>query len=163
MFDLILFLVLLTVGYVVGQWNERRHYDSIRTREKHYAKVLTFATRYPPDVVQAQDCLLVSGSVVIGSDYFKQVVAGLKTLIGGRLTSYETLLDRARREAILRMKLEAMRKGYMTVINVKFETTNISGGAERGMPIVQVIAYGTALRPQGGPAASAAPAALLMN
>jgi uncharacterized protein YbjQ (UPF0145 family) len=146
MFDLILFLVLLSLGYFVGQWNERRHYASIRLREKHYANVLTFATRYPPNPAQPQDCLLVTGSVVVGSDYFKQIVAGLKTLFGGRLTSYETLLDRARREALLRMKHSAMRQGYMTIVNVKFETTNISGGAEQGLPIVQVIAYGTALR-----------------
>lgn len=149
MFDLILFLTLLTLGYVVGQWKEKRHYESIRKREKDYAKVLTFATRYPPDVKTPQDCLLVSGSVVVGSDYFKQIVAGLKTLFGGRLTSYETLLDRARREAILRLKQEALQKGSMLVVNIKFETTNIGGGNEQGMPIVQVIAYGTALRPQG--------------
>lgn len=155
MSDLIIFLVLLALGYVFGQWNERRHYDSIRKREKLYEKVLAFATRYPPDVATAQDCILVSGSVVVGSDYFKQIVAGLKTLFGGRLTSYETLLDRARREAILRMKLQAMRKGYMMVVNVKFDTTNIAG-AQQGMPMVQVIAYGTALRPQGVANASAA-------
>lgn len=155
MSDLILFLVLLTLGYVFGQWNERRDYDSIRKREKLYEKVLAFATRYPPDVAQAQDCILVSGSVVVGSDYFKQIVAGLKTLFGGRLTSYESLLDRARREAILRMKLQAMRMGYMLVVNVKFDTANI-GGAQKGMPMVQVIAYGTALRPQGVANASAA-------
>lgn len=151
--DIFVFLVLLTLGYVFGQWNERRHYASIRTREKAYAKVLAFATRYPPDVAAAQDCVLVSGSVVVGSDYFKQIVAGLKTLFGGRLTSYETLLDRARREAVLRMKRVAMRKGYLMVINVKFETTNIGSATGRGLPIVQVIAYGTALRPQGAPAA----------
>ena len=104
MSDLILFLVLLTLGYVFGQWNERRHFASIRRREKAYAKVLAFATRYPPDIATAQDYLLVTGSVVVGSDYFKQVVAGLKTLFGGRLTSYELLLDRARREAMLRMR-----------------------------------------------------------
>lgn len=152
MSDLILFLILLTLGYVFGQWHERRHYASIRMREKQYANVLAFATRYPPDVAKAQDCILVSGSVVVGSDYFKQIVAGLKTLFGGRLTSYETLLDRARREAILRMKREAMRKGYMLVVNVKFDTANIAGAAQ-GMPMVQVIAYGTALRPQVEPAA----------
>ena len=149
MFDLILFLTLLTLGNVVGQWKEKRHYESIRAREKQYAKVLTFATRYPPDVNTPQDCLLVSGSVVVASDYFKQIVAGLKTLFGGRLTSYETLLDRARREAVLRLKQEALQKGSTLVINIKFETTNIGGGNEQGMPIVQVIAYGTALRPQG--------------
>lgn len=156
MSDLIIFFVLLALGYVFGQWNERRHYASIRMREKHYAKVLAFATRYPPDIAKAQVCILVSGSVVVASDYFKQIVAGLKTLFGGRLTSYETLLDRARREAILRMKLDAMRKGCMTVVNVKFETTNIGGGNEQGLPMVQVIAYGTALRPQGVANASAA-------
>lgn len=148
MFDLILFLVLLTVGYVFGQWQEHRHYDSIRLREKHLGKVMAFATRYPPDVMTPQDCTLVSGSVVIGSDYFKQIVAGLKTLFGGRLTSYETLLDRGRREAILRMKRDAQGKGYALVINVRFETTNIGGAAE-GIPMVQIIAYGTALKPQG--------------
>ena len=153
MFDLIFFLTLLTLGYVVGQWKEKRHYESIRKREKEYAKVLAFATRYPPDVKTAQDCLLVSGSVVVGSDYFKQIVAGLKTLFGGRLTSYETLLDRARREAVLRLKQEALQKGSTLVINLKFETTNIGGGNEQGMPIVQVIAYGTALKPRAVAAA----------
>ena len=48
-----------------------------------------------------------------------------------------------------------MRMGYMLVINVKFDTANI-GGAQQGMPMVQVIAYGTALRPQGVANASAA-------
>ena len=147
MFELILFLVLLGLGYFVGQWNERRHFASIRLRERQYAKVLAFATRYPPDVARPQACLLVAGSVVVGSDYFKQFVAGLKTLIGGRLTSYESLLDRARREAILRMKMEAQRLGSQLIVNVKFETTNIGGGHGQSMPIVQVIAYGTALKP----------------
>ena len=153
MTDLIFFLTLLTLGYVVGQWKEKRHYASIRAREKEYAKVLAFATRYPPDARSPQDCMLVTGSVVVGSDYFKQVVAGLKTLFGGRLTSYETLLDRARREAVLRLKQEALQKGSTLVINLKFETTNIGGGNEQGMPIVQVIAYGTALKPRAVAAA----------
>lgn len=147
MLDLIIFLVLLGLGYFIGQWNESRHYRSIRLRERQYAKVLAFATRYPPDVAREQACLLVSGSVVVGSDYFKQFVAGLKTLVGGRLTSYESLLDRARREAILRMKDQALRLGSQLVINVKFETTNIGGGHGQSLPIVQVIAYGTALKP----------------
>ena len=147
MLDLIIFLVLLGLGYFIGQWNEQRHYRSIRLRERQYAKVLAFATRYPPDVAREQACVLVTGSVVVGSDYFKQFVSGLKTLIGGRLTSYESLLDRARREAMLRMKDQALRLGSQLVINVKVESTNIGGGHGQSMPIVQVIAYGTALKP----------------
>lgn len=145
--ELIIFLVLLALGYFVGRWQERRHYASIREREAKYANILAFAVRYPPDVVTPQDCRLVAGSVVISSDYFKQFVAGLRTLIGGRLTTYESLLDRARREATLRMKEQAQRFGSTLVINVKVESTTVSGGARKGLPAMEVMAYGTALKP----------------
>jgi uncharacterized protein YbjQ (UPF0145 family) len=143
----IIFLVLLALGYFVGRWKERAHYKSIREREAQYANILAFAVRYPPDVVTPQDCRLVTGSVVISSDYFKQFVAGLRTLIGGRLSSYESLLDRARREATLRMKEQAQKFGSTLVINVKVESTTVSGGARKGLPAMEVMAYGTALKP----------------
>ena len=146
-FNWIVFLALLALGYFIGRWKERAHYVSIRRRETQYAGVLAFATRYPPDVVTPQDCRLVSGSVVVSSDYFKQVVAGLRTFIGGRLASYESLLDRARREAILRMKAEAQQFGSTLVVNVKVETTTVSGGMRQGVPAMEVMAYGTALKP----------------
>ena len=143
----LVFLALLALGYVVGRWKERAHYRSIREREARYAGVLAFAVRYPPDVVTPQDCRLVTGSVVISSDYFKQFVAGLRTLVGGRLSSYESLLDRARREATLRMKEQAQRFGSSLIVNVKVETTTVSGGARKGLPAMEVMAYGTALKP----------------
>jgi uncharacterized protein YbjQ (UPF0145 family) len=146
-FNWIVFLVLLALGYFVGRWKEKAHFKSIRARELQYAKVLAFAVRYPPDVVTPQDCRLVTGSVVISSDYFKQFVAGLRTMIGGRLTSYESLLDRARREATLRMKEQAQQFGSTLVINVKVESTTVSGGARKGLPAIEVMAYGTALKP----------------
>src|SRR5688572_8141993 len=158
-FSWIVFLVLLALGYFIGRWKERAHYVSIRKREKEYAHILAFAVRYPPDVVTPQECRLVTGSVVISSDYFKQFVAGLRTLIGGRLSSYESLLDRARREAMLRMKQEAKRFGSTLVINVKVESTTVSGGMRQGLPAMEVMTYGTALKPaaaQGRSTASAA-------
>jgi uncharacterized protein YbjQ (UPF0145 family) len=110
--------------------------------------VLTFATRFPPNLVDPQDCRLVSGTVVISSDYFKQFVAGLRNLVGGRFRGYETLLDRARREAILRMKEDARRSGYHVIVNVKLENTSISGGRQGAMPAFELLAYGTALKPR---------------
>jgi uncharacterized protein YbjQ (UPF0145 family) len=145
--QLIIFLVLLALGYFVGRWKEKAHYKSIREREAQFANVLAFAVRYPPDVVTPQDCRLVSGSVVISSDYFKQFVAGLRTMLGGRLSSYESLLDRARREATLRMKEQAQQFGSTLVVNVKVESTTVSGGARKGLPAMEVMAYGTALKP----------------
>lgn len=146
-FDWFVFLILLALGYSAGRINEQRHFASIRKREKHYADVLAFATRYPPDLQAPQDCRLVGGSVVVSSDYFKQFVAGLRTLVGGRVRSYESLLDRARREAVLRMKEDAVRHGSRLIVNVKVDSTTVSGGQRGGLPAVEVFAYGTALKP----------------
>ena len=77
-------------------------------------------------------------------DYFKRFIAGLRNLIGGRVTSYESLLDRARREAILRMKQEAKDLGANLIFNVKFETASISKGRNNQIGAVEVYAYGTA-------------------
>ncbi len=146
-FQFIVFLILLATGFFVGRILEVRHYASIRAREKQYQKILTFATRYPPNLVAPQDCALVSGAVVISSDYFKQFVASLRNLVGGRFRAYETLFDRARREAVLRMKEQAAQQGYKLIVNVKIESTSVSGGARGKMPAFEIFAYGTALKP----------------
>lgn len=146
-FDLLLFLFLLALGFFSGRILEQRHLRSIRQREKSLRKVLTFTNRFPPNPVDRHDVRLVTGAVVISSDYFKQFVAGLRNLVGGRFRGYETLLDRARREAILRMKEDAQRAGYSLIVNVKIENTSISGGRAGAMPAFELLAYGTALKP----------------
>jgi uncharacterized protein YbjQ (UPF0145 family) len=144
MTDLIIFLALLVTGYTVGRIAERRHYRSILAREKEMANVMVFTNRFPPMTQQASQAL-VTGSVVISEDYFKRVVSGLQSLLGGRLRAYESLLDRARREAVLRMKQEARDKGAKMIINVKFQTFSIPGRNPRSFGAVEVMAYGTAL------------------
>ena len=142
--DVIFFALLLVVGYVAGRFAEKAHYASIRKREKLFERVLVFTSRFPPTVSQPFDATLVCGSVVVSQDYFKSVAASLYSLFGGRVRSYESLLDRARRESVLRMKHAAMRKGASMVINVKFQTARVPGS---GVGAVELIAYGTALRP----------------
>ena len=95
--DLILFLLLLVVGFTVGRIAERRHYRSIVKREKEMSDVLIFSNRFPP-LSGNRSQALVTGSVVVSEDYFKRVVSGLQSIFGGRLRAYESLLVRARRE-----------------------------------------------------------------
>ena len=147
MADLIIFLVLLASGYTVGRIAERRHYRSIIAREKDMANVMVFTNRFPP-LIQRASQALVTGSVVVSEDYFKRVVSGLQSLFGGRLRAYESLLDRARREAVLRMKQEARDKGAKMIINVKFQTFSIPGRNPNSFGAVEVMAYGTALTPR---------------
>jgi uncharacterized protein YbjQ (UPF0145 family) len=116
--------------------------------------------RFAPDSVTPQQAFLVHGTVVVSADYFKTFVAGLRHLIGGRFRSYETLLERARREAVLRLKAEARAKGARLVVCVRFETTSISSG---WAPAIEVLAYGTALIPSGTDFGSTAPAATPMR
>ena len=146
MYDLIIFITLLALGYGFGTVAEKRHYKSILERETYYRrKVLAFAERFPPPQIPAPDVTLVSGNVVVSIDYFKQFVAMLRNIVGGRVTSFESLIDRARREAILRMKEQAYAEGADAVFNVKIETSSISRGQKGQIGSVEVLAYGTAV------------------
>jgi len=144
---LLAFGALFVIGYVAGRLNERRHYASIRRREKELAGVLLFSIRVPPETMEQAESGLVSGSAVISDDYFKSTLSGLYNILGGRMRSYESLIDRARREAVLRMKHQARNLGAETVINVKFQTSAIGGLNANSVRGVELLAYGTALAP----------------
>lgn len=148
MTDLIVFLVLLSLGYGFGRVAESRHYASIKKREDEYRKLLLIASKHPPADMPACETRLVSGSIVVSIDYFKRFMSGLRSLVGGRMKSFETLLDRGRREAILRMKEDANSMGATMIFNTKIETSSISKGRKNTIGSVEVLVYGTALIPQ---------------
>jgi uncharacterized protein YbjQ (UPF0145 family) len=146
--DLIVFLSLLILGYGFGQYFERKHYRSILEREHDTLQfpLLTFKT--VPDRIRSCEAELVTGNVVVSVDYFKRFLAGLRAIVGGRVKSYESLIDRARREAILRMKEQAIDKGAILVTNIRIETSSISKGRRKAIGSIEVLAYGTAIGPQ---------------
>ena len=148
MFDLIVFLALITTGYVAGRANEARHYRSIRNREQASRRMAIHCSRTVDPTSDVADATLVTGSVAVSVDYFKRVAAGLRNLFGGRVSAYESLLDRARREALLRMKEQALRFGATEIINVRLDTSSISGakGNKRSVACIEVLASGTALK-----------------
>ena len=80
--------------------------------------------------------------MVISHDYFKFVIANIQNFFGGRLTSYESIVERARREAIVRLKLEAEKMGANHIMGLRLSTTEL--GMQGGM--VEVFAYGTAVQ-----------------
>ena len=145
--DLLVFLSLLVLGYVAGSIAERRHFRSIEEREKRFLRqpAVTFPQgdeTHPPGRSR-----LVSGSVVVSVDYFKRFLAGLRMIFGGRVRSYESLLDRARREALLRLKKDAIDDGYHAVVNVRLETSRMANGrGGQGTAGVEILAFGTGLK-----------------
>ena len=147
--QIILPLALILIGWLVGTYLEKKHWASIRSRES--------MTRRTPVINLAKidadrpilQAYLVTGSTVISIDYFKRLLGALRNIFGGRVATYENLIDRARREAILRMKAQCPKADI--IINLRIETSTISkqvGSGQNGAGCVEVLAYGTAIEYQ---------------
>lgn len=149
MTQIAIFIVLLALGYWFGSLAEKRHYKSIIRREQQLNSLPAVTTRFPPED-QAYEQRLVLGSVVVASDYFKTFLAALINLFGGSVVSYESLLDRARREALLRLKEQAKALDATAIFNVKYVTASVGSGRSSSM---EVLAYGTAVIAQNSAAA----------
>jgi uncharacterized protein YbjQ (UPF0145 family) len=96
-----------------------------------------------PDVPgrEIQEILgIVSGNVVQAKHVGKDILAGLKSLIGGEITSYTEMLTEARQKAISRMVDEAVKYNADAVVNLRFTTSSIMNGCS------EILAYGTAVK-----------------
>lgn len=144
--EIIVFLILIGVGYFVGQHFEKKHYASIKDREKKTLHVPMMNYGAKQNLPHAHEAQMFVGSVVVANDYFKTFSASLRNLVGGRMLVYESLVDRGRREALLRMKEEAIAWGASQVVNVRFETSNIAGQSTQGASAIEIMAYGTGIR-----------------
>lgn len=149
MLDIAIFSALLALGYFFGQYFERKHYKSIIKREKQTLHVPLLTLKTVPANLTHCDAKLVAGNVVVSVDFFKRFLAGLRAIVGGQIKSYESLLDRARREAILRMKEQAIKDGAIVVTNIRIETSSINKGNRQRQSIgsIEVLAYGTSISP----------------
>ena len=82
---------------------------------------------------------LVSGSTVRAKHIGRDLMAGLKNIVGGELKGYTELLHEAREEALERMQQQAESLGANAVVNVRFSTSSVAQGA------AELFAYGTAV------------------
>ena len=83
---------------------------------------------------------LVAGSTVRAKHVGRDIMAGLKNLVGGELKGYTELLEDARKQAKERMIAQAEEMGANAIINVRFNTSSIAQGAS------ELYIYGTAVR-----------------
>jgi uncharacterized protein YbjQ (UPF0145 family) len=141
-------LLLIVGAFFIGAAIERRHYARLLVREKASRNFLAVTFPYVPACRSVADAKLFSASVVISIDYFKRFLAQLRNIVGGRIGSYETLLDRGRREAVMRLKEAAHQSGYHALVNVRLETSRLATSTRQGQGTagVEVLAFGTALK-----------------
>ncbi len=83
---------------------------------------------------------LVKGNTIRARHIGKDIMAYLRTLVGGEIMEYTKLMAEAREQAIDRMKQEADRMGANAVVSLRFTTSVIMGGA------AELLSYGTAVK-----------------
>ena len=144
--QVLVLLGLLCLGWIAGGYSERRHIRSLLEREDDYSDVLVSDLKtFPKATVAAPAPTIVFAEVVIAADYLKVFFASLRRLVGGELGSYRSLMERARREVILRLIERARVLGYNALANVRVEAADVGGNASRrGLPMVSVLAQATA-------------------
>ena len=146
MFQLIIFIGFVALTYTIGSWIEENHYELIKKREEKFLNLPAVTSKNLLDKnATVEKAELICGNIVVSLDYFKRILAGLRNIFGGEVTSYETLIDRARREAILRMK--ELCPGADIILNLRLQTSMIGQSADQRKNIgsIEVLAYGTAI------------------
>lgn len=83
---------------------------------------------------------LVKGTVVQTKNLGRDFMAGMKTIVGGELTSYTEMITTARQIATKRMVDEAKNLGADAIINIRYGSSSVMNGA------AEVIVYGTAVK-----------------
>ena len=82
---------------------------------------------------------IVSGSSVRSKHVGRDIMAGLKNMVGGELRGYTELLEESRAQATERMKAQAAQMGANAIVNVRFSTSSVAAGA------AEIYVYGTAV------------------
>lgn len=135
----IIFISLFCIGWYFGSRAEKKHIQQLLKDEAALSYIRLGSQRFE---MRDQAGQLVMSSVVISHDYFKMVWASIHSFFGGQLKTYESLLDRARREAIVRLKKQAQQQGADEILALRIATSEM--GQQGGM--VEVVAYGTAIQ-----------------
>lgn len=136
---LAIFVSLFCIGWYFGRRAEQKHLAQLARDEARLSHIRVDSRRL---VTREQSGQLMVANVVISHDYFKMVWANIHAFLGGRLKTYESLLERGRREAIVRLKQQAQQINAHEILAVRLHTTEL--GMQGGM--IEVIAYGTAIQ-----------------
>jgi uncharacterized protein YbjQ (UPF0145 family) len=139
-------LFLLGFAYFMGNAIARKHEKSLQERHQTVAHIRsTDLKRYVRPQSGGIPPALFCAEVTLGIDHFRGFLGKLKNIFGGDVKSYQKTLDRARREAILRVIEQVHAAGMNAVANLRVDFVDISGNATRAnkASMVTILAYGT--------------------
>ena len=83
---------------------------------------------------------VVSGQSIRARHVGKDILAGLRNLVGGEITEYSKLMAESREQAMDRMVKAAQEKGADAIVGIRFTTSMLQAGAS------EIFIYGTAVK-----------------
>ncbi len=102
--------------------------------------MIVLNTDYVPGREIQEALGLVRGSTIRAKHLGKDIMAGLRTIVGGEVKEYSEMILESRAESLRRMEAQAEKLGADAVINVRFVTSQVMAGA------AELLAYGTAVK-----------------
>ena len=101
--------------------------------------MIVVTTPTVPEKIVVQTVGLVSGNAIRARHVGKDILAGLRAIVGGEIHEYAKLLAESREQAVDRMMSKAVNLGANGIVSMRFSTSVVMGGA------AEVMAYGTAV------------------
>jgi len=144
MVDLIIFIVLLWTWYAFWSMAEKKHYKQIKQKESELKNIVVLS-KYDAKILDIKWTELVTWSIVLSIDFFKNFISWFVNFFGWEMTAYESILDRARRDTLVKIKEKAKKNWFNAIANLKLETSSISKWNKWKIWSVEVLAYATAI------------------
>jgi uncharacterized protein YbjQ (UPF0145 family) len=106
-----------------------------------FGGILILSTAGEIDNYKVEEVLgIVRGNTVRAKWFGKDIMAGLRQLVGGELTEYTEMMSEAREEAVKRMLEDAKRLGADAIISIRFTSSDVMTSA------AEILVYGTAVK-----------------
>ena len=145
-------LLFPLTSWALGRWYQGRLMRALEANEKQNGLMFTnpnhLSTASSMDQMASSSSTLLHVSICVGPSIGQMFFMWFKSLFGGRLHSYDTVLDFGRREVMLRLKQQADQLGCTSMQNIRLETSVISFAQNQDSKraAVEFLAFATGLR-----------------
>lgn len=146
--DFLIFIVIILLGLFFGKRTEKKHYTSILEREEKFKHIVILSDKDTRNMsnIQEDNSLMIAEATVVSIDAFKKLMASFVNIFWGKMKAYESLVDRARREAVLKVKQVAYENDYNALANLRIETSSITKNAKKTVGAVEALAYASGIK-----------------
>ena len=147
-----IFALLPLWSWALGRWYQAGITSKLMENEKILGSILddkmSVTTSKKVSMIGAEYSTLLHVSLCVGPSMGQMFFMWLKSIFGGRLHSYDVVLDFGRREALLRLKQQAAERGCTSIVNIRIETSVVSFAKTQKskQASVEFLAFATGIR-----------------